>query len=313
MKPNPSNPSQLSLLTRLVLSENWRVAEKWLLDPRLPNLFQYQFSDQEWVVIPKGRIVACSTNGAPNDDGLMSKCISHHLSNALTFANGGIDVPNEVDNIDRTFYTRTANRPIGVAAANIIAQRPNNMASTPPHVLPRGSYIELPLIDNQAAAERVHWGSAYGVLHGGDYVMSDQYGRFVEWQEYPTLTQTFTGVTADSSGTGSTAGAATVYVDQPIKNHVPLVQTFPVTISVVGHANQTPITTAQVIRVPYASGAVAMSGLGNGAVVDITVTYVSAIPQNYDQIIGQVMAIDTSLHPLDSFVGDVGSVRIMLL
>lgn len=291
----PSTPQDIKRTqTRLVLSENWRAAEKWLLDPRLPDLFQYQFGGPWWVVIPKGRILGVATNGGPNNDGLMNGYISRLLFNALTFANGGVSITGETDNTSTSTppgtYTRTANRPVGVAANNIIEQRPDDMADILPDVLPRGSYIELPLIDSQANAEQIQWGSAYGVLHGGDLLMSDAYGRFVEWQEYPTLTQTI-------NVTSSSGGVATVNVDQPIKNYVPLGQTYPVTVSVVNHVAQTIVSGAEITGVACAAGAVTLADLGTSANVDVTVTYVTAIGQNYDQVIGQVCAIDPNLPP----------------
>jgi hypothetical protein len=300
----PSTPQDIKRTqTRLVLSEDWHAAEKWLLDPRLPDLFQYQFGGPFWVVIPKGRIVSVATNGGPNNDGLMNGYISRLLFNALTFANGGVNVLNETDAsgsfpngtennppVYTSTYTRTANRPIGVAAQNIIEQRPDDMADILPDVLSRGTYIELPLIDNMADAAQIQWGSAYGVLHGGDYVMSDQFGRFIEWQEYPTLTQVFSNVTPST-------GSATVYVNQPINaNYIPIGATYPATISVVLHNTTTAVPAAAITNVLTAQGAVVCGSLGASA-VDITVTYVTAIGQNYDQICGQVMAIDPNLPP----------------
>lgn len=265
--------------TRLVVSEG-RHSEKWLVDPRLKGLFKYQFGGSGYVVIPKGRIVALATNGGPNNDGRFNGYLSRMLFNALTIANGGADV-SELDKNGNS-YTRSANRPLGVAPYNIYEQAADATADVLPDAIIR-DYIELPYFAAKADAENIHFGSAYGALKAGDLVTSDANGRFVKFSEYKQKVQNFT-VTPDAGG------AATVYVDQPIKD------AGSVSAEVTLVSDGSAVASAAIDDVKLASGQVSFTGLGTDP-VNIEVTYTSAIPSGYDQVLGKVLAVDTNLPP----------------
>lgn len=268
--------------TKLVVSEGPVPSEKWLVDPRLKRLFKYQFGGGGWVVIPKGRIVALSADGGPYNDGRFRGYINRFLWNAITIANGGADV-TEYDK-DGNQYVRKANVPIGVALYNIFEQTEDDTADVLPTVIRANTYIEVPYLASKTDADVVPFGCAYGQLKAGDYVCSDANGKFVKWTEYKVKTQTFNDVVADANG------FATVYVDQPIKSAD--------SVQIEAKLNDgTVVDTAQVDSVRLASGQIGISGLGADATVDITVTYTSAIPQGYEQIVGQVYAVDTNLPP----------------
>ncbi|MEW6770023.1 MAG: hypothetical protein AB1330_01335 [Bacillota bacterium] len=268
--------------TKLIVSEGPVPAEKWLIDPRLRKLFKYMNSTR-WVVLPKGRIVALATNGGVNDDGRFVGYINRFTWNALTIANGGVDV-TELDK-DGNTYTRKANVPVGVVPYNMFEQDElEDMADVLPTVVRDHTYIEVPLFTNKVDAEAIHWGSAYGTFKGGDMLCSDANGRFIKWEEYKTEEQSFVDVAVDS-------GVATVYVDQPIKPG-----TTPV-IEVIDPATQTPVAGATLGDVLYASGKIVIEGLGTLTAVDVQVAYTSAIPQSPLQIVGKVCAVDLNIPP----------------
>lgn len=168
--------------TKLQVSTHDSPSEKFLVDPRLPRLFRYHFGGDGWVVIPKGRAVAPATNGGPNDDGRFDDFDSNVKYNALTLANGGVDV-EEVGK-DGNTYVRKANKAIGVAYANIYEEIVDGFNGMQPTV-ENEIYIELPYIPRKQDAEEIHWGSFYDrdperPVKAGDYVMSDENGRLIK-------------------------------------------------------------------------------------------------------------------------------------
>ncbi|AOQ24697.1 hypothetical protein MTAT_20420 [Moorella thermoacetica] len=262
--------------TKLIVSEGAVPAEKWLVDPRLKRLFKYQFGGTGSVVIPKGRIVALATNGGPNDDGVFIGYSSRKKFNALTIANGGKDV-QDIDK-DGNAYVRKANVAIGVAPTNIFEQLADDTADVLPLIIRSDVYIEVPYFTNKEDAEAVHWGSAYGILRAGDLVCSDENGRFVKFEVYPTKSETL-NASADANG------QAVVHVGLPIKPQT--------NVTVVNAANET----VNVDEVVFASGEIHLSGLTASEVTQVTVTYISAIPNDPTHVVGQVYAVDTNLPP----------------
>jgi hypothetical protein len=235
--------------------------------------------------------VALNTNGGPSDDGRFNGYFSRNLFNTVTIANGGITQTGELD-INGDTFNRAANVPIGVASYNFFEGTDLDMADTLPRVKGPGAYIEMPLIGTPEAAAAFHFGSAIGTLRGGDFVCSDANGRFVKFNEYPLLAQSFLGVIPSEGDT------ATVTVDQPIKNMGGAVDSGSVAITVYPAGTKAnALTTATVPDVKFAAGQIDCAGLVTTGNVDIYVSYTSAIPQGHEQIIGQVYAVDSNLPP----------------
>lgn len=168
--------------TKLQAGTHDSPGEKFLVDPRLPRLFRYHFGGDGWVVIPKGRVVAPATNGGKDDDGRFDDFDANVPYNALTLANGGKDV-TEVGR-DGDEYTRTANKPIGVAYANLFEEFVDGFNGMQP-TIENEIYIELPYIPAKADAEEIHWGAFYDEniarpVKAGDYVMSDENGYVIK-------------------------------------------------------------------------------------------------------------------------------------
>jgi hypothetical protein len=206
-------------------TEGMAPTTKYLLDPRVSRKFQYQFNVnfQDWVAIPKGRIVAFATNADFNTTGAGGSVAananpnvagsgfyfrefeSQKLYHGLTIANGGVDVAQEPDQrgIDNgnaaADYTRTANFPVGVLTKNAYYKIDDTMfGGSVPIYITRG-HIEVPYIPDRALAQVVEWGCATGgdrgagdpgYLRPGDLVKSDANGHFVKWNR-GTLTNIF--------------------------------------------------------------------------------------------------------------------------
>ena len=169
--------------TKLQVSTHDSPGEKFLVDPRLKRLFQYHFGGNGWVVIPKGRIVAPSTD---NNGGIKNGNIKDFDGNVfrpvLTLANGGKDVV-EIGKTGKE-HTREANTPIGVSYANIYEEFVDGFNGMQP-TIENEIYIELPYIPSRSDAEAVEWGSLYDAdptkrIKNGDYVISDENGRFIK-------------------------------------------------------------------------------------------------------------------------------------
>lgn len=170
--------------TKLQHSVHDSPAQEFIIDRRLPRLFQYHFGGSGWVTIPKGRIVAPATSGGPDDDGrfLDMDRGAGFLLPALTLANGGVDV-TELDP-EGEEYVRSANKPIGVAYANLYEEYLDAFNRMQPTV-ENEIYIELPYISSKESAYEVQWGCLYDVdetsrIKPGDKVMSDENGYFIK-------------------------------------------------------------------------------------------------------------------------------------
>jgi hypothetical protein len=182
--PVPSEKDQLFRTnTKLQAGTHDSPGEKFLIDPRLKRLFRYHFGGDGWVVIPKGRAVAPSTD----DGGVFKNGTIHDFDGnvyrpALTLANGGKDV-SEVGK-DGSTHTRAANRAIGVAYGNLYEEIIDGFNGMQP-TIENEIYIELPYIPNKADAEEIEWGSFYDLdparnVKAGDFVMSDDNGRMIK-------------------------------------------------------------------------------------------------------------------------------------
>lgn len=174
---------QMRTNNRLVVSDELvSLADKWLADPRLPQKFQYHFGgDSGWVVIPKGKIVAFVP------DRQFREFESGMFYTGLTIANGGVDVEEDdqtlLDQGKTGTYVRVANKPAGVAMYNVYQKIDDRFSGNMPLFL-RRSYIELPWIPEKEAADKCKWGHVRGQdLKPGDYLMSDENGNFVKWEE----------------------------------------------------------------------------------------------------------------------------------
>jgi hypothetical protein len=182
--PIKSTPDQyMRTNTKLQAGTHDSPGEKFLVDPRLKRLFRYHFGGDGWVVIPKGRIVAPATdNFGENQDGVMHDFDGNVKRPVLTLANGGKDV-TEIGK-DGTQHVRKANRAIGVAYGNLYEEFVDGFNGMQP-TIENEIYIELPYIPKKEDAEEIEWGSFYDYdlsdpVKNGDFVMSDENGRFIK-------------------------------------------------------------------------------------------------------------------------------------
>lgn len=184
--------------TSLEVSDGDAPAQKWLVDNRLPVMFKYGFAAGiNEMVMSKGLIVAVDPIRFQKD------FETGKMHSVLTIANGGKNVKLSADGIhweeltseeDKAYKAltddkknadvtkRPANVPIGVNFANVYKKYDDAFNGMAPTVVTR-KYIKLPLFNNKAKAYKNPWGSAYGDIKPGDYVKSDENGRFVKWVE----------------------------------------------------------------------------------------------------------------------------------
>lgn len=149
--------------TKLVVSGGDSPAEKWIVDPELPVLFDYEYGGpgQRDVVIAKGMAVAL--------DGRMAKDFdTGKMVPVLTIANG-------------------SNAVIGIAPYNYSKYDPMYFRGNQPAIITR-EYIELPYIPNADEAANVKWGAVHGEgIKAGDFlkVSSDPNnpGKLTKWVE----------------------------------------------------------------------------------------------------------------------------------
>ena len=168
---------------------------KYGLDDRLQAEFRYGYaSGYNQMVIPKGRVVAVDPHLEIFD------ADTQKYDNALTLANGGIDVElvdgvwkdteaeftlNKETGKDNTKpeTVRPANVPIGIMSRNEYTRDTNAFNGITPGAVNTDCLVELPyFLDDEKAAASV-WGSAYATdgksLKPGDLVKSDATGRVV--------------------------------------------------------------------------------------------------------------------------------------
>lgn len=169
---------------------------KYGFDPRLPVLFRYGWNyGYNQLVIPKGRLVACD----PDLEVLDTDTLHYH--NALTLANGGVNVELDSDgkNWKKTTDTivvdeatglykkqsgddgskiyRPANKVLGIMERNEYTRDINSFNGIMPSPIRTDALIVLPWFAEEEKAKLNPWGSVYGKLKPGDLVKSDTNGR----------------------------------------------------------------------------------------------------------------------------------------
>lgn len=164
---------------------------KFGVDPRLPVLFRYGWAyGFNQIIIPKGRIVAADPHLMVLDTD------TQHFHNALTMANGGVDVeldgkvwketaeaPKvneltgnfEVEGSDKVF--RPANKPLGIMERNEYTRDSDAFNGMMPGPIRTDALVELPWFLLQEKAEENPWGAAYGAMKPGMLVKADCNGR----------------------------------------------------------------------------------------------------------------------------------------
>ena len=183
--------------TTLNLNDHDVLNIKYGMDPRLPVLFRYGFAyGYNQIVIPKGRIVAADPNLMVFDTDTL------HSFNAITLANGGVDVELDTDGktwkktdkaltVDKTtgymladgqvsMDVRPANKPLGIMERNEYTRDDdafNGMMVSPVRT---DALVELPVFASKEKAEGNPWGSVYGEeIKPGMLVKSDENGRVI--------------------------------------------------------------------------------------------------------------------------------------
>lgn len=164
---------------------------KFGVDPRLPVLFRYGWAyGFNQIIIPKGRIVAADPHLMVLDTD------TQHFHNALTMANGGVDVeldgkvwietadaPKvneqtgnfEVAGNDKVY--RPANKPLGIMERNEYTRDSDAFNGMMPGPIRTDALVELPWFLLQEKAEENPWGSCYGAMKPGMLVKADCNGR----------------------------------------------------------------------------------------------------------------------------------------
>ena len=164
---------------------------KFGVDPRLPVLFRYGWAyGFNQIIIPKGRIVAADPHLMVLDTD------TQHFHNALTMANGGVDVELdgkvwietadapvvneqtgnfEVAGNDKVY--RPANKPLGIMERNEYTRDSDAFNGMMPGPIRTDALVELPWFLLQEKAEENPWGSCYGAMKPGMLVKADCNGR----------------------------------------------------------------------------------------------------------------------------------------
>ncbi len=163
--------------SRLVVSEGFSPAERWITDDTLNPLFEYHYGGPGFVAIPKGTIVAVGANQYDYETG--------REVTVLTIADD------------------SSKQPAGVAPYNIYQRVQGRLYHNFPSLITR-DYIEVPLLasiedvyrnadgtplntgveptDLNSNSLKMRWGCAYGTLAPGDYLTADKYGKFVKYE-----------------------------------------------------------------------------------------------------------------------------------
>lgn len=152
--------------SRLVVSDGFAPADKWLVDEALPTVLpDYDWGGVGEIVIPKGLAVGVK---AAVKDPETGKFIT-----VMTIADGSTVMPT------------------GIAPYNIMRKTNDRMYHNLPSMITR-DYIELPYFTAAASVYdagtpsklatkiKFPWGCAYGTLAVGDYVTTDAAGRLVK-------------------------------------------------------------------------------------------------------------------------------------
>lgn len=151
--------------TKLVVSGGDSPAGQWVTDKNLDILFHYEYGGpgQKEVVVSKGLLVGVAPE-RQLDDAL------GYDKNVLTIATGDI-------------------RPFGMAPYNFSKHHEDFLDGNQPSVITR-EYVELPLVQDAAAAADIKWGAAYhdgpdGILKPNDFVTWSRDpknpGKIIKW------------------------------------------------------------------------------------------------------------------------------------
>ena len=161
---------------------------KYGVDPRLPVLFRYGWAyGYNQIIMPKGRIVAADPHLMVLDTDTM------HYHNAITLANGGVDVKLEGNHwvaADGEFVIneanglhngedviRPANKPLGILERNEYTRDSDAFNGIMPGPIRTDALVDLPWFLAKDKAEGNPWGCAYGALKPGSLVKADENGR----------------------------------------------------------------------------------------------------------------------------------------
>ena len=164
---------------------------KFGVDPRLPVLFRYGWAyGFNQIIIPKGRIVAADPHLMVLDTD------TQHFHNALTMANGGVDVEldgkvwkqtadapvvnEQTGNFEvagNNKVYRPANKPLGIMERNEYTRDSDAFNGMMPGPIRTDALVELPWFLLQEKAEENPWGAAYGAMKPGMLVKADCNGR----------------------------------------------------------------------------------------------------------------------------------------
>ena len=164
---------------------------KYGVDPRLPVLFRYGWAyGYNQIIMPKGRIVAADPHLMVLDTDTM------HYHNALTLANGGVDVElqgktwvktsdkPQVNEANGNFEVtgsekvyRPANKPLGILERNEYTRDSDAFNGIMPGPIRTDALVELPWFLQQEKAEVNPWGAVYGAIKPGMLVKADANGR----------------------------------------------------------------------------------------------------------------------------------------
>ena len=178
----------------LLMNEHDVLNIKYAMDPRLKAMFRYGWAyGYNQIVMPKGRIVAADPYLTVMDTDTM------HYFNALTLANGGVDVEldtskgfaawkktetpfqHDVDGKDKTRKdtVRPANIPIGIMGRNEYTRDIDAFNGIMPGPIHTDALVDLPWFVDAEHAEANPWGSLIGNVKPGDLVKSDENGRLI--------------------------------------------------------------------------------------------------------------------------------------
>lgn len=159
-------------------AEHRTLTGEYLPDDRLRNKINFPFVGSALkpgkIVMPKGTIVAYCTNKNYQNDSRTRQMLP-----VITIANGGVDV-TEDDKYGRE-YTRKANVPLGITLNNVYETINDTFYWGVPTIA-TDCHIRVPYFaGNTSQARTFDWVSCYGTLKHGQYVKSDDLGKFVPW------------------------------------------------------------------------------------------------------------------------------------
>lgn len=279
LKPAKDGDEYLRTHTKMVVDNGDAPSGKKLVDPRLPKLFKYQFGGQNgYITIPKGRIVSL----VPDRE--FKNFDDNKYYNALTIANGGVDVEErnddpKLDEPGTEDYTRVANKPVGVAFLNVYQDIDNSFKGNIPSFITRNT-INLPYFLERKEAEKLDWGSIYGNdLKPGDRVKPDENGRFVKWNENAVRMDVF-----DGDGSTDTFQLRTAINPDLDKEEITVVDV---------DAEQL----IDVESVVYSTGEITLASAPTNGDENVEVIYESVLSDSSEQKVGTVININRELIP----------------